>query len=161
MTTDLDLRATMPSDEGFAMPAEWERHEATWLAWPHYAGDWPGKFEVIPWVYGEMARKISAGERIRLMVRQAKDQEQARHVFRQAGVDLRKIDFMRQATDRGWVRDTGPIFVKKQTGPRKTERAIVHFHFNGWAKYANWHKDTKVPEAAARLLRQAVVSRRA
>lgn len=152
MTTCMDPRATTPADEGLAMPAEWERHEATWLAWPHNAADWPGKFEVIPWVYGEMARKISGGERIRLLVRHGKDQEQARQVFRQAGVDWGKIDFVRQATDRGWTRDTGPIFVKKGTGRRKAERAIVHFHFNGWAKYDNWRKDTKVPEAAARRL---------
>ena len=37
--------------DGFLMPAEWERHEATWIGWPHNATDWPGKFPAIPLVY--------------------------------------------------------------------------------------------------------------
>jgi agmatine deiminase len=138
-----------PAGAGYRFPAEWEKHEATWLGWPHNASDWPGKFEVIPWVYGEMARKISAGENICLVVRHKKDEAHARLVFKKTGVDLRRIRFVHHPTNRGWTRDTGPIFVK-----RKAETAIVHFHFNGWAKYDNWRKDTKVPETAAKLLRK-------
>ena len=136
-----------PAELGFTFPAEWEKHEATWLGWPHNASDWPGKFEIIPWVYGEMARKISAGEKINLIVRHKKDETHARHIFKHVGVDLRKIRFVTHPTNRGWTRDTGPIFVE-----RKDETAIVHFHFNGWAKYDNWRKDTKVPQTAAKLL---------
>ncbi len=139
--------AATPAALGYTMPAEWETHEATWLGWPHNASDWPGKFEVIPWVYGEMVRKISAGENVRLIVRHKADENFARRVFKHVGVDLRKIKFVTHPTNRGWTRDTGPIFVK-----RKSETAIVHFHFNGWAKYDNWRKDTRVPETAARLL---------
>ena len=142
-----------PAELGFTFPAEWEKHEATWLGWPHNASDWPGKFEIIPWVYGEMVRKISAGEKINLIVRHKKDEAHARHIFKHVGVDLRKIKFVTHPTNRGWTRDTGPIFVKKaESGKRKAETAIVHFHFNGWAKYDNWRKDTKVPGTAAKLL---------
>jgi agmatine deiminase len=143
--------AAMPAELGFSMPAEWEKHEATWLGWPHNASDWPGKFEIIPWVYGEMVRKISGGENIRLIVRHKADENFARRVFKHVGVDLRKIQFVTHPTNRGWTRDTGPVFVKRSL---KSETAIVHFHFNGWAKYDNWRKDTKVPETAARLLRK-------
>jgi agmatine deiminase len=136
-----------PATSGYRMPAEWEEHEATWLGWPHNASDWPGKFEVIPWVYGEMARKISAGERINLIVRNPSDAYFARRVFRHVGVELGKIKFVTHPTNRGWTRDTGPIFIK-----RKSDTAVVHFHFNGWAKYDNWQKDTKVPQTAAKLL---------
>ncbi|HXE42871.1 MAG TPA: agmatine deiminase family protein, partial [Candidatus Baltobacteraceae bacterium] len=146
------MDATTPVEFGYSMPAEWERHEATWLGWPHNASDWPGKFEIIPWVYGEMARKISEGENIYLLVRHKSDENLARHIFKKVGVDLRKIKFVMHPTNRGWTRDTGPIFVKAEGGKRKAETAIVHFHFNGWAKYDNWHKDTKVPETAAKLL---------
>ena len=138
-----------PAALGYAMPAEWKRHEATWLGWPHNATDWPGKFEVIPWIYGEMVRKISAGEKVFLVVRNATDEKFARRVFKHVGVDLRQIRFVTHPTNRGWTRDTGPIFVK-----HNKESAIVHFHFNGWAKYNNWRKDTKVPETAANLLRK-------
>jgi agmatine deiminase len=148
--------AATPAELGFTFPAEWEKHEATWLGWPHNASDWPGKFGIIPWVYGEMVRKISAGENIRLIVRHNKDEQFARHVFKGVGVDLRKIKFVVHPTNRGWTRDTGPIFVKKNSNAKtpssKSETAIVHFHFNGWAKYDNWRKDTKVPEVAAKLL---------
>jgi agmatine deiminase len=157
-----------PAALGFSMPAEWEKHMATWLGWPHNAADWPGKFKTIPWVYGEMVRTISKGEKIYLLVRHKADENFARRVFKCVGVDLRKIQFVTHPTNRGWTRDTGPIFVKKQMGrdaalrrPRTSQRpipasetAIVHFHFNGWAKYDNWRKDTKVPETAARLLRK-------
>jgi agmatine deiminase len=153
MPTKKISAAASPAELGFSMPAEWEPHAATWLAWPHNAADWPGKFEVIPWVYGEMIRKISAGENVRLVIRHQKDKQFARHVFKHVGVDLRKIQFVVHPTDRGWIRDTGPVFVRKpKIGDRKLETAIVHFHFNGWAKYDNWHKDTKVPETAARIL---------
>ena len=154
-----NITAATPAELGYTMPAEWEPHAATWLGWPHNASDWPGKFEVIAWVYGEMVRKISAGENIRLIVRNAADEAFARRVFQHVGVDLRKIKFVSHPTNRGWTRDTGPIFVqrtlpKSPTSDAKTETAIVHFHFNGWAKYSNWRKDTKVPETAARLLRK-------
>jgi agmatine deiminase len=103
-----------------------------------------------------MVRKISVGENIRLIIRHNKDKQFASHVFKKVGVDLRKIKFVVHPTNRGWTRDTGPIFVKKNLKPKalnaESETAIVHFHFNGWAKYDNWRKDTKVPEVAAKLL---------
>jgi len=150
MATLTNKPATNPANAGLTMPAEWEPHRATWLVWPHYARDWPGKFEVIRWAYGEMVRKIAAGERVRLLVRHATEERQARDVLRQAGVDFRRLQFVRHATDRGWTRDTGPIFVKFG-GPGRPP-AIVDFHFNGWARYPNWQKDAKVPRVAARLL---------
>jgi len=151
------MMATKPAAAGYSMPAEWERHEATWLGWPHNASDWPGKFEIIPWVYGEMARKIAQGEKINLIVRHAADEKLARHIFKSVGVDLRQVRFVTHPTNRGWTRDTGPIFVRRpkaEGGRQKAETAIVHFHFNGWAKYDNWRKDTRVPETASALLRK-------
>jgi agmatine deiminase len=148
-----------PAELGFSMPAEWEPHEATWLGWPHNASDWPGKFAAIPWVYGEMVRNISAGETVRLLVRHPAEEKLARRVLQRTGCNLKKIRFVVHPTNRGWTRDSGPIFVKRKSPGRQTpdtrpETAIVHFHFNGWAKYNNWRKDTKVPETAARVLRK-------
>ena len=148
--------AATPAALGYTLPAEWEPHAATWLAWPHNAGDWPGKFEVIPWIYGEMIRKIATSEKIYLLVRHSQDAAAARRILQHVGVDLRQIQFVTHPTNRGWTRDTGPIFVRRHLAPKasrpKPELAIVHFHFNGWAKYKNWQKDTKVPETAAKRL---------
>jgi agmatine deiminase len=158
MATAPAANMSSPAKLGFSMPAEWEPHEATWLGWPHNATDWPGKFAAISWVYGEMVRKISAGEIVRILVRHQAEEDSARRVLLRAGCDLKKVRFVIHPTNRGWTRDSGPIFIKRQFPGRgirnaKSRTAIVHFHFNGWAKYPNWRKDTTVPETAARVLR--------
>jgi agmatine deiminase len=160
--------AAAPAKLGWSMPAEWERHEATWLAWPHHEADWPGKMEAVRWVYGEMVRKISPGESVRILVRHQAEQKFAASYLKRAGGDLKQVEFVEHPTNRGWIRDSGPIFVRKFIGrdaaPRRlrtarravptSETAIVHFHFNAWAKHDDWQKDTKVPETAAKLLKK-------
>ena len=180
-----------PAELGYSMPAEWELHAATWLGWPHHPTDWPDKLDTIRWVYGEMARKIAPGERVRLLVRSRAEAQQARRYLRRAGTDVAQVHFVTWPTNRGWLRDSGPIFVRRTRGegrgttpgvqsptpinrqqaskvqslkpgalaspldPRPSplgETAIVHFHFNAWAKYKDWQKDRRVPEMAARLL---------
>jgi agmatine deiminase len=153
------------------MPAEWERHEATWLGWPHNPTDWPDKLDTIRWVYGEMVRRIAGGERVRLLVGGAAEERLARRYLTRAGAEVGKVEFIRHGTNRGWMRDSGPIFVRRERrgrdltgrpgrgrgpvfkpGPEESETAIVHFHFNAWAKYNDWQKDRRVPEMAARRL---------
>ena len=136
------------------MPAEWETHEATWLGWPHNESDWPDKIDTIRWVYGEMVRKITPGEIVRLLVQNKTEEKFARRYLSRAGCDLKQVEFVVHPTNRGWTRDSGPIHVKRKAagGKRKGETAIVHFHFNAWAKYDDWQKDRKVPETAAKLL---------
>jgi agmatine deiminase len=162
--------AATPAKLGYSMPAEWERHAATWLAWPHHEADWPGKMEAVRWVYGEMARKISPGEPVRILVRHRAEQTLAASCLKRAGCDLKRVEFVKHPTNRGWIRDSGPIFVRRSVAAlyerrtklaavtdrryRKSETAIVHFHFNAWAKHDDWQKDRKVPEMAARRLRK-------
>jgi agmatine deiminase len=140
-----------PAALGFAMPAEWAPHEATWLGWPHNATDWPDKLDTIRWVYGEMVRKIAPGEIVRILVRNATEERQARGNLSRAGTDQKNVQFIVHPTNRGWTRDSGPIFVRRQL-ERKPETAVVHFHFNAWAKYPDWRKDRQVPETAAQVL---------
>jgi agmatine deiminase len=144
-----------PASLGFRMPAEWDEHEATWLAWPHNPTDWPDKLDTIRWVYAEMVRHISRGEIVRMLVRSPAEQRMARRYLARSGVDTGRVQFVVHPTNRGWMRDSGPVFVKKKRGDR-SETAIVHFHFNAWAKYANWQRDRRVPEVAGRLLRKRV-----
>jgi len=167
MTHVLFANASSPVAAGYAMPAEWERHAATWLAWPHHEADWPGKMEAVRWVYGEMVRKIALGERMRVLVRPGAEEKLARGYLQRAGCDLKQVRFIVHPTNRGWLRDSGPIFVKRFIGrdaaPRRprtarravpTETAIVHFHFNAWARHDDWQKDRQVPELAAQILRK-------
>ena len=141
-----------PAEAGFRMPAEWEMHEATWLAWPHEITDWPGKFAPIPWVYGEIARHLSRTERVRILVEDAETEQKAKRVLRRAGTQLAAVEFFNYPTDRSWTRDFCPMFVKNSAGVR----GILNWRFNGWAKYPNWANDDSVTEKVARDLRLPV-----
>ncbi len=132
------------------MPAEWEPHEATWLAWPHNREDWPGKFQPIPWAYAEIVRHIARGERVCILVNDEAHQRTAERVLKQAHVGSANVEFFRFRTDRVWTRDSGPIFVTRRQEPQV---AITHWQFNGWAKYPNHKKDEKLPAFVARKLR--------
>jgi len=133
---------------GFRIPAEWEPHAATWIGWPHNKSDWPGKFAPIPWAYAEIVRKVAPGEIVRILVNSAAHESQARRVLTKCGVDLARVEFFRFPTNRGWTRDFGPVFVRKD-GP-SPELAIARFHFNAWAKYPDWKYDDKIPSLVAK-----------
>lgn len=119
------------------MPAEWEPHEATWLGWPHEVTDWPGKFAPIPWAFAEIVRHLSKVERVLLLVENRQAESHVRSILKKSGATLDAVDFFRVPTDRGWMRDSGPICVRNDAG----EVAFNHFVFNGWAKYPNHKKD--------------------
>lgn len=133
-------RRDMPAALGFRMPAEWEPHAATWLAWPHNARDWPGKFGAIPWAFAEIIRAIAASERVRLIVKDAAHETAARRALAKAGAPLAQLDGFRAATDRGWARDMGPIFLVREKNGRR-ELGATSWRFDGWAKYPNWQRD--------------------
>jgi len=143
--------ALAPFALGYRMPAEWEPHAATWLAWPHEPSDWPGKFEAVPWVMAEMARHLQDGERIRLIVRGAADRAHASRALASSGVSLRRVDFVVAATDRSWTRDFLPLGVVRRRGGRR-ELAAVKWKFNGWARYPNHAADEAAGRRVARRL---------
>src|SRR5271155_4954877 len=85
---------------GYRMPAEWEPHESTWLAWPHFRGDWPGKFEPIPWVYAEIVRNLARHERVDLIVNSQAAERRARALLELADALSDNVCFHRWRTDR-------------------------------------------------------------
>jgi agmatine deiminase len=127
------------------MPAEWELHAATWLAWPHYKGDWPGKFEPIPWVYAEIIRHLARHERVELIVNDSSSEKRARKTLGLANALSDNIRFHRWPTDRVWTRDSGCSFV---VGGAKL--AAIKWRFNAWAKYPNWKRDEKIGSLMAK-----------
>ncbi|MDE3015803.1 MAG: agmatine deiminase family protein [Pseudomonadota bacterium] len=124
------------------MPAEWETHASTLLAWPHHKNDWPGKFEPIPWVYAEIIRHLTRHERVRLVIKNVKEKAAATAILECAGVDLDKLDFPIIPTNRVWLRDSGPIYVKSGK-----EKIMLDWRFTAWAKYSNHQFDDEVPVA--------------
>jgi agmatine deiminase len=137
---------TTPRDLHYRMPAEWAPHAATWIAWPHNAEDWPGKFQPIPWVYAEIARHLSQVEDVHILVNNTDAENRATGHLRRAGANLARLHFHHWQTDRVWLRDSGPIFIKNPAG----DLAITNWKFNAWAKYDNWHRDDQVPQHVAK-----------
>ncbi len=153
-----------PSLSRCRFPAEWEPHAATWLAWPHYFDDWPGKFEPIPWVYAEIIRHLVRHERVELIVNDAASEKSARKVLDRANALNDNIRFHRWPTDRVWTRDSGCTFVisighRGAGAPTRPDRegrtggdprayierlAAVTWRFNAWAKYPNYKNDEKI-----------------
>src|SRR5260370_6571510 len=107
--------ATMatPAALGYRMTAEWEPHAATWMAWPHYRGDWPGKFQPVPWVYAEIVRNLARHERVELIIADAATERQARKLLERADALSTNVRFHRWPTNRVWMRDSGCIFVER------------------------------------------------
>jgi agmatine deiminase len=130
------------------MPAEWEPHEATWLAWPHERADWPGKFAPIPWVYGDIISKLSRVEKVRVLVPDRSELRHVRRVLGRCAVDMTAVELFVCPTNRSWVRDFAPIFVHGPGG----RVVITDWIFNGWAKYPDWRRDNAVPSFVARKL---------
>jgi agmatine deiminase len=143
-----------PASLGYRMPAEWEPHSSTWIAWPHNLDDWPGKFGPIPWVYVEIVRVLSRFERVEILVNSRKEKRRASDKLDRAGVDLGQVGFHRVKTDRVWTRDSGPTFVVKKTqDPADPDGlALVDWEFNAWAKYDNHLFDRKVPRRLSKPL---------
>jgi agmatine deiminase len=129
------------------MPAEWEPHEGTWIAWPHNRDDWPDKFDSIPWVYAEIVRHLHHCEHVYILVNNDVAAESARDVLERVGVDRQRVHFVCVPTDRVWTRDFAPIFV------RVADDSLIAtaWQLNGWAKYPNCKYDEAVPRELARL----------
>jgi agmatine deiminase len=142
-------RRATPRALGFRMPAEWEPHEATWLAWPHEKSDWPGKFEPIPWLYGEIVRHLARVERVRILVADAAAEQRVRRILKKCHADLAAVEFFHQPANRSWTRDFCPLFITNRAG----QVAVTEWRFNGWAKYDDYALDAAVPRAIASRLK--------
>ncbi len=132
---------------GLRMPAEWEPHRATWIAWPHHEPDWPGKFEPIPWVYAEIARILAEHEFVEILCVSDAAREKARACLDAHAVRIDRVRLHVVPTDRIWLRDSAPTCVIAASG----EVALLNWAFNAWAKYDNWHFDAEVGRAIAAI----------
>lgn len=122
------------------MPAEWERHEATWIAWPHHEPDWPGKLGAIPWVYAEIVRVLHNYERVEILCHNEVVRDKASRALAAHGVMESGYRLHLAPTDRVWLRDSGPTGVQREDGSVE----LIHWGFNGWAKYDNYADDVEV-----------------
>jgi len=131
------------------LPAEWEKHQYTLLAFPYEGRDWPGKFHAVKWAFIEIIRKITLYEDVLLIVKSSDHQEFVEGMMEQAHINPKKVKFILKDTNRGWMRDSGPVVVRNTDG----SRTALNFGFNGWAKYGNYRKDISTPEIVAGALK--------
>jgi agmatine deiminase len=130
----------------FTFPAEWSRHEATWIAWPHHEPDWPGKLGPIPWVYAEIARALAQFERVEILCQDEGVRSSAKEHLDAHGV-AQNVRLHVVPTDRVWLRDSAPTFVHDATG----RVVLMNWAFNAWAKYPNFAWDAQVGRAIEKI----------
>ena len=126
-------------------PAEWEKHDATWIAWPHHEPDWPGKLAPIPWVYAEIARVLHAHERVEILCHDATVRENADRHLKAHGV-TQNVRLHIVPNDRVWLRDSSPVWVRNGAALE-----LVNWRFNAWAKYDNYERDAQVGTAVEKI----------
>ena len=131
------------------LPAEWEKHQATLLAFPHDGRDWPGKYGAIQWAFVEIIRKVALYEPVLLVVKSPAHRDRVAAMLMQAHADAENIRYIILNTNRSWMRDSGPVVVQRSDGTREA----LQFRFNGWAKYPNYRLDEKIPAAVAGFLK--------
>ncbi|MCB0685610.1 MAG: agmatine deiminase family protein [Saprospiraceae bacterium] len=127
------------------LPAEFEPHQGILLAFPHEGADWPGKYNAIQWAFVDFIKKITFFEDVFLVVKNKGHRDKVKDKLTRAKIDLDKVDFIVQDTNRSWMRDSGPIIVYDAQQKRKA----IRFDFNAWAKYDNYKKDRKIPRSVA------------
>ncbi len=145
-------RVGTPAALGFRMPAEWEPHAATWLAWPHKEASWPGNFDPVPGIWVAMVRALVPHERVRILVNDEAMAASVRERLRAGDVPLDRVSLHQIPTDDAWVRDHGPTFLVRTSGGR-CELAAVDWVYNAWGgKYPPWDQDDVVPQRIAEEL---------
>jgi agmatine deiminase len=132
---------------GRRMPAEWEKHDATWIAWPHHEPDWPGKLAPIPWVYAEIVRALADYDKVEILCHDTTVADNARAMLAAHGVKEARYRLHTVSNDRVWLRDSAPTGVLRADG--RVE--LINWGFNGWAKYDNYKRDAGIGAEIERL----------
>ncbi len=142
----IDFSAS-PKRQGYSFPAEWEKHEATWLSWPHKEASWPGKLETIYAPYSNFIKIIAEGEKVRINVKDEAMESDARAHLQKAGADLDQIEFYFNESNDAWCRDHGPAFLLNKSGDKKV---VVDWDYNAWGdKYPPYDLDDIIPTKIA------------
>jgi len=138
-----------PAKLGFHMPAEWEKHAATWLSWPTNTVTWPGKYlQRTEEIFLEMIEALLPGEKVHLLVDGPRDEEKVIQLLKRRSVDIKDLLLHQIPTVDSWIRDYGPTFVTKP-GSKAWNKWI----FNAWGgKYTDLAEDTTAFEKAPGLI---------
>ncbi|MBL7854270.1 MAG: agmatine deiminase family protein [Cyclobacteriaceae bacterium] len=136
-----------PAQQGYFFPAEFARHDATWLSWPHKEASWPGKIETIYPIYARFIKAVAEGERVCINVADEAMKQKALRHLQAVGADLNRVEFFLHPTNDAWCRDHGPAFL---INPAEKKKMIVDWGYNAWGgKYPPFDLDDVVPTRIA------------
>ena len=127
-------------DVGYRMPAEWEKQKSTWVAWPHNKKDWPNKFELIPDIFAQIIAKISKFQKVNILIENKNLKKKIYLILKNYLANTKNINYTICKTNRAWLRDSFPIFVKNKLN----QKVLIDWGFNSWAKYKNFNHDNKI-----------------
>jgi agmatine deiminase len=134
------------------MPAEWEKHEGTWLQWPQnkvYRA-YELKLEGM-WL--EMVDALHQRENVHIIIADERQRDHVANQLQYFAIGLENIHFYIIPTNDVWARDNGPIFVVNQVG----DVAITDWRFNGWGERFPYDLDNLVPAAIGEQLSMPVL----
>jgi len=144
-----NLLMTAPKALGYFFPAEFAKHEATWLSWPHKEASWPGKIQTIYPYYAQFIKTIAKGERVCINVADEKMKTFAMQHLQEAGADMPQIEFYFHPTNDAWCRDHGPAFLINPNAEQK--KVIIDWGYNAWGdKYPPYDLDDVIPTLIGR-----------
>lgn len=134
----------IPAHLGYTFPAEFAKHEATWLSWPHKEASWPGKINSIYPNYSQFVKYLAMSEYVRINVADAVMENFAKEHLQKAGVNMEKVQFFHHPTNDAWCRDHGPAFLINPNAAHK--KVIVDWNYNAWGnKYPPYDLDDIIP----------------
>ena len=108
------------------VPAEWERHDSTWMQWPK--GQETSYRENFAGIIGN----LQAYEQVNLVVQSQADLRGAQRFLQARGVPLRNIEFHIIQYDWSWMRDNGAIWVEQTDANGNKQLVAQDWGFDGW-----------------------------
>ena len=125
----------------YTFPGEWEKHEGTWLIWPHnYGIITPEYVDMIDDIWITMTQALHTGEKVHIVAYNSSERSRITNLLMEAGTDMSQIDFILAETDQFWARDCGPVYAKDSDG----NPAILDWGYNGYGRMYKFGPD--VPE---------------
>ncbi|MDR0971118.1 MAG: agmatine deiminase family protein [Bacteroidales bacterium] len=131
-----------PKELGYFFPAEWYKHKATWLSYPHNENSWPEKINTIFPYYNCFIKAIANEEEVNIIVTNSSMKEKVEKELMLLEANMKNIHFHIFKTDDAWMRDCGPSFIINQT---KKEKAIVNWQYNAWGGKYPCSNDNNIP----------------
>jgi agmatine deiminase len=147
-----DISKPTPKLLGYRFPAEWEKHEATWLSWPHNLETWPGpRLKGIMPAYMQFIKEIAEGELVRINVADRSMKEQVLRQMDKHEIGHENVQFFYHPTNDSWCRDHGPAFLINENGEHR--KIVIDWEYNAWGgKYPPFNLDNEVPKKISKAL---------